>query len=358
MCVCPVSFSRWCCGRRVVDWAPCGKCEECKKDKQNEYVVRTLEEAMKVEGQKWFWTLTFAPANVPLVVDPDGEIVEEDTGEILSTLPSLDNSTLTAWKKRCKRKLEYKYGRKYDFSYLFGGEYGPLHGTPHYHGVTMGMSREEMEVFKKDWEEHYGFVDVSEVRNIEKTARYVAKYITKLQQVEHPNVLEGKVEKPRKVTSVGYGMPSKKRWSRMKADIMGKDYTIEELKEMTQSGKSMKEAIKLVDKISKNMKYKSYGKEYKLPAYYKKKMLYSKDDEGKVRATEVCRMVTHTLVRQVQSDFSRKLVKMANEMHVGEDRQGMYKVARHLTDIEATIRENRARTILETNIAALKKSIF
>lgn len=360
MCLSPISFSRICCGRKVVDWAPCGKCEECIKDKQNEYIVRTVEEVAKQKGNVYFLTLTYSDENVPLCFDSDGEIVDEETGEILDTIKSLDNEDISKWKKRCRRYLEYHYGRKPDFSYLICGEYGPRTHRPHYHAIFIGISPEDMEVYKRDWEENYGYTCISQVSrfNVEKTARYVSKYITKMRDLEDPNVVSGKVEKPRKITSKGYGMPSKERWSRMRADIMGEDYSIEQLKEMTQSGKSMKQAIKLVDKISKSMKYKQNGKEYKLPNYYKKKMFYFKDDEGKPRATEICRMVTHSLVRQVQSDFSRKLVKMANEIHVGEDRQGMYKAAARLTGIEANLRETRRQTYLDTNIAALRKSIF
>ena len=52
MCLSPISISRTYLGRKVVQWCPCGKCEECIKDKQNEYIIRTIEEAMKIKGDE------------------------------------------------------------------------------------------------------------------------------------------------------------------------------------------------------------------------------------------------------------------------------------------------------------------
>ena len=60
---------------------PCGKCEECVKDQQNEYVIRTVEEQKK-RGSVVFITLTYNEGSVPRFND-DGEI-DEETGEILS----------------------------------------------------------------------------------------------------------------------------------------------------------------------------------------------------------------------------------------------------------------------------------
>ncbi len=360
MCLSPISISRTYLGRKVVQWAPCGKCEECIKDKQNEYIIRTIEEVMKVRGNIYFLTLTYSDDSVPLVVDEDGELIDEETGEILSTLKSLDNGDITAWKKRCRRYIQYHTGRKCDFSSLICGEYGPQTHRPHYHGLFIGISPEDMEVFKKDWEENYGFTCIKQISrfDVERTARYVAKYITKMRDLEDPNVINGKVQKPRKITSKGYGMPSKERWKRMKIDVMGEDYSVEDLQKMVQAGQSTKKVAKVVDKISKSLKYKQNGKEYKLPKYYKTKMLSYKDDTGKVCSTTIQNMVAQSMVNQVQSDYSRKLVKLADNLKVSEDYKGMLKVTSRLQAIEENSRLSRKQMYLETNIAALRKSIF
>lgn len=58
---------------------PCGKCEECVKDIQNEYIIRTVEEQKK-RGTIVFITLTYNEQSVPKFTD-EGEI-DEETGEI------------------------------------------------------------------------------------------------------------------------------------------------------------------------------------------------------------------------------------------------------------------------------------
>ncbi|AXH74436.1 MAG: replication initiator protein [Microviridae sp.] len=361
MCLSPITMTRTYCGLRTQQWVPCGKCEECIKDKQNEYVIRTIEEAMKVKGNIYFLTLTYSDANVPLAVDPDGELIDEDTGEVLSTLKSLDNRDITLWKKRCTRSIYYHSKRSCKFSYLICGEYGPQTHRPHYHGLFIGISPEDMEVFKKDWEKNYGFTCVKQISrfDIERTARYVAKYITKVKSLEDENVKNGKVVKPRKISSKGYGMPSKERWHRMKVDVMGEDYTVEDLKNLTEGpGKSVKKVCEVVNKISKSMKYKNNGREYKLPRYYRQKMFYAKDCFGKMRSTTISFMVSNALQRQAQSDYSRKLVEMATRMHAGESFEEKCRVAAHLQDVEEATRQSRGKAIFETNITALRKSIF
>ena len=362
MCLSPISISRTYLGRKVVQWCPCGKCEECIKDKQNEYIIRTIEEAMKIKGDVYFLTLTYNEDNVPTVVDEEGEL-DEETGELCSigqSIKSLNNKDITLWKKRCKRYIEYHYKTKCDFSYLICGEYGPQTHRPHYHGLFLGISPRDMEIFKRDWETNYGYTCIKEVSkfDVERTARYVAKYITKMRDLEDKNVMNGKVEKPRKITSKGYGMPSKERWKRMKIDVMGEDYSVEDLQKMVKPGQSTKKVSKIIEKVTRSLKYKNNGKEYKLPAYYRKKMFYYKDDFGKVHGTTVSNMVAQAMVNQVQSDYSRKLVEMANNLQVGETFEDMRAVACRVQAIEEDTRQTRKKMYIQTNIAALRKSIF
>lgn len=76
MCVSPIMLSYTDCGRKLRRVVPCGKCAECVKDKQNEFVIRSIEEQRK-RGSMWFVTLTYSKDNVPVVFDEDGEIVEK-----------------------------------------------------------------------------------------------------------------------------------------------------------------------------------------------------------------------------------------------------------------------------------------
>lgn len=358
MCLAPVALQQTYLGRPYTAFVPCGHCAECIKDKQNEYIIRTIEETAKVKGDVYFLTLTYSDKNVPLTVDPDGELVDEETGEILDTLKTLNNHDITAWKKRCRRYIQYHFNRKCNFSYLICGEYGPRTHRPHYHGIFIGISPEDMEIFKKDWETNYGYTCIKKISrfDIERTARYISKYITKMKDLEDENVMNGKVQKPRKLCSVGYGMPSKERWKRMKIDVMGADYTPEELNKMAVG--SVRQVNKVVDKISRSLKYKQNGKEYKLPAYYRKKMFYAPDAHGKNRKTAISEMVTRAMVKHVQKDYSNKLVQMATSLNAGESYEEMLRVADRLCRSEEVCRQQRAQTYYETNIAALRKSIF
>ena len=87
-------------------------------------------------------------------------------------------------------------------------------------------------------------------------------------------------------------------------------------------------------------------------------MLSYKDSEGKICSTTIQNMVAQSMVSQVQSDYSRKLVQLANNLKVSEDYEGMLKVTSRLQAIEESSRLSRKQAYIETNIAALRKSIF
>ena len=369
MCVCPVALTREVCGKKYTQFVPCGKCEECVKDRQNEYVIRTVEEAQK-KGNPWFITLTYSEENVPFVFDLiDGELLEDEyycidkeSGEVLENLRTINNRDLQLWKKRVVRNIEYHTGKKLDFSYLLCGEYGPRTHRPHYHGLLLGLTDDQVREFEKDWTENYGFACFKKVNITEtdRVAAYVAKYIVKMPELEDEYLKDGKVAKPRKLTSVGYGMPTKKRFDMMRRDVLGE--LISDMPDMDNlSGinpvKLDKEIKKIADKHKK--KYKLNGREYKLPGYYWKKFTYVKDDlTGKVRATEISKMVSKALQDRVQTDFAGKLIQMAYNNNLAENYEECVRASKIVCASEKEQRQERAKTIIETNIAALRKSRF
>lgn len=369
MCVSPVALTREIAGRKYIQFVPCGKCEECIKDKQNEYVIRTVEEAHK-KGNPWFITLTYREENVPFVFDLiDGEIMEDEsycidkeTGEVLENLRTINNKDIQNWKKRVKERIEYQTGSRLNYSYLICGEYGPRTHRPHYHGLLLGLTDEQVMEFKKDWEENYGYTCFRKVNMIEidRVASYVAKYIVKQPDLEESAVVEGKVQKPRKITSEGYGMPTKKRFDMMRRDVLGK--MISEMPDFDDlSGINPVKLDKEIKKIADNhkKKYKLNGREYKLPSYYWKKFTYVKDAfTGKVRATEISKMVSKALQDRVQTDFAGKLIQMAYGNNLAENYEECRKAAKIVCANEKMERQERARTIIETNIAAFRKSKF
>ncbi len=363
MCVNPVALTCENMGRKFTRFVPCGVCPECVKDKQNEYVIRTVEESHKRDNI-WFITLTYSDENVPVVFDDDMEIVDEVTGEVTieaglgGELKTLNNKDITDWKKRVRRSIEYHEGRKLDFGYLICGEYGPRTHRPHYHGMLIGLSDSDVNKFKEDWERNYGYTCFKKISRfmVDRVARYIAKYITKQKDLEFDYVKEGKVMKPRKITSRGYGIPVKKRFDMMRKDVLGD--VISEL----DPDKLDINPLKLhreIEKISKKKHYKLNGREYKMPNYYWKKITYVKDPlTGKDRASELSKMVSKALQERVQKDFARKLIEMANGRNMAEDYEACVECARSVCASEKMERQTRAQTIIETNIAMFRKSRF
>ena len=114
MCLSPISISRTYLGRKVVQWCPCGKCEECIKDKQNEYIIRTIEEAMKIKGDVYFLTLTYNEDNVPTVVDEEGALSINMEGSNMGILIGKRGQTLDSLQyltNRVANKMQDGYVR-------------------------------------------------------------------------------------------------------------------------------------------------------------------------------------------------------------------------------------------------------
>lgn len=375
MCLSPVGLTREIAGRKYTTHVPCGKCNQCLSLQQNEYVVRSVEESKK-KGNVWFFTLTYRNDNVPITFDLDGEIKEEnpETGEVFfadsARLLTLDRQDIVDWKKRCREKINRarkKAGQpRVDFSYMICGEYGPQTHRPHYHGLFIGLTKEEVSIFEEDWKQTHGYtcfkyiptIPKDGVNQVEATARYVAKYICKLDALEEPLVKEKKVQKPRKMVSVGYGMPTKKRF-----DAMRRYHLCEDLFPNLDIDKvynlSVADAKRLVREVIKRNKYKNNGKETKLPRYYKRKMFYIKDPfSGKVRASSLQQMVSHTMEMDVRKDYSRKLAEIASNYEDGDPDTAYFRATRDLQKSEDARRQEMSETIFATNLKYIRKSKF
>lgn len=292
----------------------------------------------------------------------ENDIVDKETGERPFNVYSLNNRDIQLWKKRVRRQIDYHAGRKVDFGYMICGEYGPRTHRPHYHGLLVGLSDEDVMLFKKDWESHYGYTCFKKISafDVERTARYVSKYITKQKCLEDPNVVEGLVQKPRKITSVGYGVPTDDRRVALLRDIAGiEGAELIESDPNDLSNVSMHDLDKIVYKISKSLKYKIDGKQYKLPRYYRQKFLYVKDAlTGRYRQSALSSLVQKALQRRVQEDFIGKLVDMAASYPDPTSYETYRECSRRLCEIERLERQSRGKVILENNIAAMRKSRF
>lgn len=224
----------------------------------------------------------------------------------------------------------------------------------------MGLDDRYVQMFADDWKRHHGYVCFKKIPQlqVERTSRYVSKYITKMKDLDNPLIQDGKVQKPRKLTSIGYGMPTKKRFDAMRRDVLGKlaDVDMENPFETDMPPQELKKNIELV---SKKLKYHLNGKEYKLPAWYRRKMLYVKDPlTGKARQSALSNMVSKAVQDRIQKDFAGELIKLAYQYSLPESDQVRALVSKNLCDSEARQRQDRAQVIFETNIAALRKSKF
>ena len=69
-------------------------------------------------------------------------------------------------------------------------------------------------------------------------------------------------------------------------------------------------------------------------------------------------MVSKALQDRAQTDFAGKLIQMAYNNNLAENYEECVRASKIVCDSEKEQRQERAKTIIETNIAALRKSRF
>lgn len=144
---------------------PCGKCISCLSDKANEWAFRCVLEASQ-HDKNCFITLTYAESPVTLV--------KKDLQDFIKRL----RSAIYPVKIR----------------YFACGEYGSKGKRPHYHIIIFGWCPDDLQFFFKSGKENIYLSDF--VRDIWgkghisigtvtlDSARYVAKYLQKLQKID------------------------------------------------------------------------------------------------------------------------------------------------------------------------------
>lgn len=182
--------------RRVID-APCGKCVECLKQRQNDWKLRICHEC-GYHDRVYFFTLTYRESMLPCSVCC-GDVVGEVYGifrkpQALEIAGSLDMDVKSTayvkdvqdFIKRLRTDYERKYG-KLDLKYFICAEYGPNpRGTkrPHYHGILMTNAEyNQLLPYFNSWRDDYGRFDFVEVgidrEDKSSVANYVSKYCAK-----------------------------------------------------------------------------------------------------------------------------------------------------------------------------------
>lgn len=278
MCLTPLSMTREIGGIKRSVHVPCGHCLECMKDRQNEFAIRSME-AVKKYGSMVFFTLTYNEDSVHWTTVFDDECeMDETTGEVFGrSTRELHRKDLINWKKRVRQAYKRRFGHDIpDFGYVICGEYGPKTHRPHYHGAFYGLSPEVVLMFKADWEYHHGFTCFKNIPrlntdnhdHVEATSKYIAKYICKVKELEDKLVMNEDVEKPRKITSRGFGMS--KDFDKMQRDLLARDlfgnYDLDMLTDENGNRMTNKEVKNLINVIIRRRMYHRNGKDYKLPS--------------------------------------------------------------------------------------------
>lgn len=144
---------------------PCGQCIGCRLEKQRQWAVRIVHEALLWE-ENMFITCTYNDENLP---------------ESRSLQHTKD---FVPFMKRLRRYVGYNYNKLIGF--FMCGEYGEELGRPHYHAIIFNHWMKDAKpkrgsnLFLSDkldqlWQK--GYTSIGEVNSV--TAAYVAKYTTK-----------------------------------------------------------------------------------------------------------------------------------------------------------------------------------
>jgi hypothetical protein len=181
-CLKPVPFN----GR----YAPCSRCEPCRRSRAFVTVSRLLVEGL-AHSSISFLTLTYAPRHLPAG-------------------GSLFPSHVVSWARRFRRTFDYHSSARLRLFVV--GEYGSAGARPHYHVVCFGADlstvvggRSFSDVVRSSW--RLGDVYIGDDWS-ESTAGYVSAYVAKGHNVAGLDVLRGRhPEFSRWPTRPGLGVP-------------------------------------------------------------------------------------------------------------------------------------------------------
>lgn len=273
-------------GTRKYVTVSCGKCIECVKRYQNDWMLRLTEE-YKGWACCYFATITYNDANIPLVpigiLSPaESDFVGKrlslnqnkykarylgnsdydylfrcDRPEIL--VPSLCKADIQKFMKRLRTNYKRKVGIKFHCKYFIVGEYGNNTYRPHYHIVLFcnDSSLHFQSLFRQTWK--FGNVyDLHQVtwqkdgKDVGAVMRYVSKYCSKPHFFENPYVLTDKVMPSFRLVSNGIG-------SSYRYEL---DYKSTQLRQLRWTND-------IFDKIIELTRYYYNGYFYPIPRYWR-----------------------------------------------------------------------------------------
>lgn len=184
---------------------PCNKCIECRRSYRQSWQIRIYNEFVRA-GAPYFITLTYRDDSVPLYLDCG-------TGAVWS---SLSYKPFSIVMKRFRAACAYKGIDLSNFSFCFCTEYGGKTHRAHLHGLFFGLTRSQLELFRRYWHKYYGFTSVKRagctMDDRLKVSNYVSKYVLKLTgDVAYNKWFDDfysrnpKAQKPRMRSSLGFG---------------------------------------------------------------------------------------------------------------------------------------------------------
>lgn len=148
---------------------PCGKCYNCRRRRNRDWVARLLcEESTYNSSATWFITLTYDDNNLFFSISDDGT----------AYIPTLVKSHMQKWKKDFKSMVKY-HSNQDNLRFFICGEYGKKSFRPHYHVLLFGYEDRGslQDYLRKTWPYGSFYVDSSS----DKVLSYCTKYIMKEQ---------------------------------------------------------------------------------------------------------------------------------------------------------------------------------
>lgn len=236
---------------------PCGKCMECKKRYQNDWMLRINEEIKAAGYKAVFVTLTYNENSVPIVVD-------KETGICYRSVCKRHVQNLI---KRFRSRFKRKFGKDAPLRYFLTSEYGPRTCRPHYHAIFFGLDRHDLLPLIDDWRERYGFVTADNVTGKPSAvAKYVAKYCSK-GVFECPYIAQGFVAPTFHLMSKGIG---KSFVESSAVTCFYRDWPLSD--KYVNPDKRDKYTERYLDFIGFRLRMSLDGFDYAMPRYYKVKL--------------------------------------------------------------------------------------
>lgn len=264
MCLNPLHINKHLSNGRIREMiVPCGVCPECLKKRQSAIVVRSYIEACK-HPKLCMFTLTYNESKLP----------HNEFGEA-----TLRREDIKNWKKEFRKLIGNK-----DFSWICCGEYSPRGWhRPHYHGLIFGLDKYDLSIISDCWEKRYGFtvfkpVAVSSQKDLMNVSRYISKYVVKDDEFKTPS---STVERPRLMSSVGFGFPEERFWN----------YVLCFDKFKYDPFDSSTITMDIVESVVDRLFFTIDGFKYSIPNYAIRKRLYYQDFTKKIQVSPLLKMV-------------------------------------------------------------------